>query len=112
MTNDVLGPFDQQDLRRTIPSDGNGGPAEPAIHIQPVPSHFIQSADLAAAARWQPERGQMRRPPLAAMTMAGEDQIKVVPVVEESHDIRRMGQEQGEAVRMRRWHLVETGAME
>ena len=54
----------------------------------------------------------MRRPPLAAMAMAGEDQIKMVPVVEELHNVRCVGQEQGEPVRMGRRHLVETGAME
>jgi hypothetical protein len=61
------------------------------------------SLDPAVAAWREPERRHAGYAPLASVAMSAEDQIDGVVVLQLIEDVRRMGQQEDEAILCTRW---------
>ena len=92
----LIGPGDEGDFRAAIPSKRQEGPAEAAIHVQDVASTLMPARDPPPATRRQPERGDTGDLPLTAMTVAAQNQVDGVVLVQHVEDVGRMRKEQRE----------------
>ena len=59
--------------------------------------------DPPIASRREPKRRHAGYAPLASVAMSAEDQIDSVVVLQLIEDVRRMGQQEGEAILRARW---------
>ena len=93
-----MDPFNAGDFRLTIQAQGKKRPSEPTIDIEPAARLSVMSFDPAIASRREPECRYARYAPLASVAVPAEDQIDGVVVFQLIEDVRRMGQQQREAV--------------
>jgi len=91
-------PFNAGDFRCAIQTQGKKRPSEPTIDIEPAPRSSMMPLDPAVAPGRKPERRHAGYAPLASVAMPAEDQIDGVVVLELIEDVRRMGQQEREAV--------------
>ena len=68
--------------------------------------------DPAIASRGEPERRHAGNAPLASVAVPAEDQIDCVVVFQLIEDVRRMGQQEGEAVLCARRETAQIGPMQ
>src|SRR6185295_2116780 len=101
MTNDValfrpVRPINDEDLGATVSSDGNRRPPEPSVDIEAMAKMSVEAIDPAAASIRQPEGSDAPHAPLSAVTMAGENQIGGMSMVEQLQHVGRVRQEHRE----------------
>ena len=105
-------PVDDHDFWRTAQSNRQHRPAEPAIDIELVPVSTMMACRPAAAPVGQPEGVDKREAPLPSMTMAAENEINGVPMIQVVEYIRGVGQQDGKAARRARRDAPEIGAVQ
>ena len=98
-----MDPFNIGDFRCAIQSQGKNRPSEPTIDIEQATRLSVMSLDPAVASRREPERRHAGYAPLASVAMPAEDQIDGVVVFQLIEDVRRMGQQEGEAILCAWW---------
>ena len=91
-------PFNTGDFRCAIQSQGKKRPSEPTVDIEPAARLSVMPIDPAIASWREPERRYAGNAPLASVAVPAEDQIDGVVVFQLIEDVRRMGQQEGEAV--------------
>ena len=93
-----MDPFNAGDFRYAIQAQGKKRPSEPTIDIEPAPRPSVMPIDPSIASGREPERRHAGYAPLASVAMSAEDQIDGVVVFQLIEDVRRMGQQEGEAI--------------
>lgn len=94
---DGLGrPLEQQDFGRAIHPHRDDRPAKSTIHVQAM-AMFLVHATGAPMATWrQPERGDVRNPPLSGVAVSAQREVGLVLRGELIENIRRVREDQGE----------------
>ena len=105
-------PFDAGDFRCAVPPQGKKRPSKPTIDIEPAARLSVMPIDPPIASGREPERRHARYAPLASVAVSAEDQIDGVVVFQLIEDVRRMGQQEGEAVLCTRRQAAQVGAMQ
>ena len=91
-------PFNAGDFRRAIQTQWKKRPSKPAIDIEPAARSSVMPLDPSVTPGREPERRHAGYAPLASVAMPTEDQIDSVVILQLIEDVRRMGQQQREAV--------------
>ena len=107
-----IGPVNDKNFRGAVSSDGNRRPPEPPIDIEAMAKMGVEAIDPTAASIRQPEGSDAPHAPLPAVTMAGENQIGGMSMVEQLQYVGRVRQEHRESARATRRDALRIGPMQ
>src|SRR5688572_29832084 len=88
-----LDPIDDGDFRTTVPAEGEEGPAEATIYIEPMASVFMSSRYATPTAGGEPECRHPWNLPLTSVTVPAQYQVDGMFVVHHVEDIGGVSEE-------------------
>ena len=107
-----IDPFDAGNFRDAIETQGKKGPSEPTVDIEPAARFSVMPIDPSIASGREPKRRHTGYAPLASVAMPAENQIDGMVILQLIEDVRRMGQQEGEAILRARGQTAQIGPMQ